>query len=80
MRIDQLLTGRVVAGHPRRKLSAVLNIQEHPRHQSRDLLWPLRRSERAHSGARQMIDGSNSTLVMQFTHRKAFSKKWNGVQ
>ena len=40
--LQQLLAVGQVAGHPRRKLSAVLYVEQNPRHQPRNLIRALR--------------------------------------
>ena len=45
VRVQQLLAVGVERGHAGRKLAAVLNVQQHPRHQPRNFVGPLLRAQ-----------------------------------
>ena len=66
--VDQLIAVRVVGGHAGRQLAAVLDVQQHPRHQPRDFLGALLGAQRADPSARQVIDRGNAAFVVQFAH------------
>ena len=68
--IDQLLSLGIVAGHPCRELTAVLNVEQHSRHQPRNFTGALRRTERTDFVAREVVDRGNTALVIQFAHRE----------
>ena len=63
---------RVVAGHAGGELAAVLKVEQHPRHQPRDLVGPLLRAERADASPGQVIDRGDAAFVVQFAHRPLF--------
>ena len=68
IRFEQLLPAGVIARHAGRELAAVLHVQQDSRDQPRNLVRPLRRAERAHGVARQVINGGQAALVMKFAH------------
>ena len=71
---EQLAAVRIPDGHPGRELAAVLDVEEHPRHETRHLLRPLGRAEVAGIGAIaawQVVDGYQPALVMQFAQSHA---------
>ena len=67
--VDQLVALGIERRHAGRKLAAILNIQQHPRHQPRGLFGTLLGAQRAGSPARQVIDRRDAALVVQFAHR-----------
>ena len=71
---EQLAAVRIPDGHPGRELAAVLDVEEHPRHETRHLLRPLGRAQVAGIGAIaawQVVDGYQPALVMQFAQAHA---------
>ncbi len=77
VRVQQFVAFRVIAGHSRRKLPAVLDIQQQARHETSrvpglvdDL--PVRflhaRNHRADGVSGEVINGHDSAFMMQFGH------------
>ena len=65
---QNLLALGVVGGEPGRKLPAILDIQEQPRHQSGNFGQAVRSRQRARFVPRQMINGRDATLVPKIAH------------
>jgi hypothetical protein len=74
VRIDQLLAVGVERRNARGKLTAVLDVQEHPRNQPGGMIGTLLRTKRA-TVARQMIHGGDAAFVMEFAHATRLSKR-----
>ena len=71
---EQLAAVRIPDRHAGRELAAVLDVEEHPRHETRHLLRPLGRAQVAGIGAIaawQVVDGYQPALVMQFAQAHA---------
>ena len=59
----------IVAGHASSQLAAVLDVLEHPGHDRRRSIDADIADKRALRCRWQVIDGCNSTLVIQFAHK-----------
>src|SRR5437667_10091255 len=70
-RVDDLFAARVVGGEPRRQLAAVLQVQEHSRHQPRDLVCSRQRRQLRGAGTIKMIKRRNAAFMMEFVHAVA---------
>ena len=68
VREQQLLPLGVVRGNSGRQLPAVLNIQQHPRHEPGNFLRTMWAAQRIGGPARKMINGRHSAFVMKFAH------------
>ena len=66
--VDQLVAVGIVGGHAGRQLAAVLDVQQHPRHEPGDFLGPLLGTQRADAPARQVIDGGHAAFLVKFAH------------
>ena len=76
--INQLPALGIVGGHSSRKLTPILNVQQHPCHQAGDFFGPLRWAEWRGFARRQVVNGSHATFVIQFAHRAGRSSGKNG--
>ena len=55
--------------HPGGELTPILDVQQHSRQQTRYLSRPVSGADRTATAAGKVVNGCDSTLVMQFTHR-----------
>ena len=62
--VDQLVAMGMIGGHAGRQLAAVLDVQQHPRHQAGDGIRPAVRAQRTDAPARQVIDRGHATFVV----------------
>ena len=77
--VEELFAVRVVGGEAGGQLAAVLQVEQHPRHQARDLFGPGSGASREARGRRQMIDRGDPALVVQFVHAaspRARKREW----
>src|SRR5438132_5326079 len=77
--VDDLFAARVIGGEPRRQLAAVLQVQEHSRHQPRDLVRSRQRRQLRGAGTIQMINRRNAAFMMEFVHAVASTLVEEGV-
>ena len=67
--VDQLVSAGRVGRDAGRQLAAVLNVQQHPRHQPGNLLRPLLGAQRAYAPIGQMIDRRYAAFLAKLAHR-----------
>jgi hypothetical protein len=68
-----LLPGWIKRRKSRGQLAAILQIEEHPRHEPGHLICPAGRRQPRGDCPLQMIKGGNATLVVEFAHRVGYS-------
>ena len=66
--VDQLIAVGIEGGESGGELAAVLDVQEHPRHQPGDFFGSLLGAERTHAVAGEMVDRHHATFVADFGH------------
>ncbi len=62
--VDELVAVGVVGGDAGGQLAAVLDVQQHPRHQPGDFLGPLLGTQRADAPVRQVVDRGNAAFLV----------------
>ena len=70
--VDQLVAIGIVGGHAGGQLAAILDVQEHPRHEPGDFLGPLLGTQRADAPARQVIDSGDAAFFVEIAHGIVF--------
>ena len=66
--VEHFVALRIVGGEAGRQLAAVLQIEQHSRHQTRNLLRPRERSQSRWRGMVEVINRANTALMVQFVH------------
>ena len=64
VRVDQLVPRGIVRGHSGGQLAAILDVQQHPRDQTRRLLRPLFGTKRADFVTGQVVNGCDTAFVV----------------
>ena len=67
--VEELLAVGVVGGHAGGELAAVLQVEQHPRHQPGHLFRTGQAAPDRMPRAGEVIDGGDAALVLQFSHR-----------
>ena len=70
--VDELVSIGIIGGHAGGQLAAVLDVQEHPRHEPRDFFGTLLGTQRADAPVRQMIDSHNAAFFVEIAHGIVF--------
>ena len=66
--VEELFAARVVGGEAGGELAAVLQVEQHPRHQPGDLLGPGEGGQARRLCLRKMVDRGDPAFVVQFVH------------
>ena len=73
--VEELVAVGVVGGEPGGELAAVLQVEQHPRHQPRELVRVAGPDGRAVAAARQVVDRRDAAFVVQLVHVTAGLKE-----
>ena len=73
MGVDQLLPLGIVGRHAGRELAPVLDVEQHPRHQSRDLRRAALETKRIGLTVVEMINGGHTALSLRPASSKSNS-------